>query len=183
MHMVIGFILASLLKKKGATSPGLPSIPGKFTVAHAMPGRIRFLVPLLETGDGSLWPRIENELSRIDGIRSARGNPLSGSLIVNYDETRIEDYLVHGIVLKLLGLENDLERVPDSALLKEFKLWGRALDRQAYQHSAGLLDVKSSLMLALVVLGLYRIVVLRDRSLPGGFNLLWWAYVISKSRR
>jgi copper chaperone CopZ len=183
MHMVVGFILASLLKKKGAQSSKLPSIAGKFEVVHAIPGRIRYRVPLLEAGDASLWRQIEKELSRIEGIESVRGNPESGSLLVTYDNTQINDYLIHGIALKVLGLENELEQTPESALLKEFKLLGRAFNRQVYQSSAGLLDIKSSLMLTLITLAAYRIVVLRERSLPGGFNLLWWAYVIAKRSR
>ena len=53
MHMVIGFILASLLKKKKKTGQAMPVIPGKFEISHSMPGRIRFRVPSLESGADS----------------------------------------------------------------------------------------------------------------------------------
>lgn len=181
MHMVIGFILASLLKKKGIKSNTLPSIFGKFEVAHAIPGRIRYFAPLLEDIDTSLPNRIENELSKIDGITSVRVNPMSGSLILTYDDAHIEDYVVHGIVLKLLGLEKELDYSPESTLFKDLKLFGRGLDHQIHKSSAGLLDFKTSLMMALVSIALYRIVIMRERSIPSGFNLLWWSYVVAKS--
>jgi copper chaperone CopZ len=181
MHMVIGFVLASLLKKKGIKSNTLPSIFGKFDVVHAIPGRIRYFAPLLEDIDKSLLNRIENELSKIDGIKSVHVNPTSGSLILTYDETLIKDHIVHGIVLKLLGLEKELDYSPEAALLKELKLIGRGLDHQIHKSSVGLLDFKTSLMMALVSIALYRIIILRERSIPSGFNLLWWSYVMAKS--
>jgi copper chaperone CopZ len=136
MHMIIGFVLASLLKKKGIKSNTLPSIFGKFDVVHAIPGRIRYLAPLLEDIDNSLLNRIEGELSKIDGIKSVHVNPISGSLILTYDDALIKDYVVHGIVLKLLGLEKELDYSPESTLLKELKLIGRGLDHQIHKSSA-----------------------------------------------
>jgi copper chaperone CopZ len=179
--MIIGFVLASLLKKKGIKSNTLPSIFGKFDVVHAIPGRIRYLAPLLEDIDNSLLNRIEGELSKIDGIKSVHVNPISGSLILTYDDALIKDYVVHGIVLKLLGLEKELDYSPESTLLKELKLIGRGLDHQIHKSSAGLLDFKTSLMMVLVSIALYRIIILRERSIPSGFNLLWWSYVMAKS--
>lgn len=181
MHMVIGFVLASWLKKKGIKSNTLPSIFGKFEVVHAIPGRIRYFAPLLEDMDKSLPHRIENELSKIDGIKSVNVNPISGSLILTYDDALIKDHVVHGIVLKLLGLEKELDYSPESTLLKELKLFGRGLDHQIHKSSAGLLDFKTSLMMALVSIALYRIIILRERSIPSGLNLLWWSYVMAKS--
>jgi copper chaperone CopZ len=181
MHMIFGFVLASLLKKKGVKSPTLPSIIGKFEVAHAIPGRIRYSAPLLVNSDTLLLNRIDKELTKVDGIKSVQSNPISGSLIVIYDEAQIEDYVVHGIALKVLGLEKELEHTPESILLRELKLLGRALNQQIYQSSAGLLDLNSSLMITLVTIALYRIVFMQERTLPSGLNLLWWAYVISRS--
>jgi hypothetical protein len=89
--------------------------------------------------------------------------------------------VVHGIVLKLLGLERELDYSPESTLLKELKLIGRGLDHQIHKSSAGLLDFKTSLMMALVSIALYRIIILREHSIPSGFNLLWWSYVMAKS--
>lgn len=181
MHMVLGFILASLFKKRLGKSEALPSVIGKLEVAHAIPGRIRYNAPLLEDSSDSLRNRIETELTKIEGIDSAQVNPVSGSLILTYDDAQVKDFVAHGIALKLLGLEEELEHTPESVLLRELKFIGRAVDHQIYQSSAGLLDLRTALTMALASIALYRIVVLRDRTLPGGVNLLWWAYIMSKS--
>jgi hypothetical protein len=89
--MVIGFVLASLLKRKGIRTNTLPSIFGKFEVVHAIPGRIRYFAPLLEDIDKSLLNRIEGKLSEIDGINSVHVNPISGSIILKYDDANIKD--------------------------------------------------------------------------------------------
>ena len=180
MHMVVGFVLASLLRKKKTISSALPSIFGTFEVVHAIPGRIRFTASVLENRDAGLLDRIEKELSKVEGIASVRGNSKSGSLVVNYDHTKIEESVVHGVAVKVLGLEKALEEMHESALLKELKLVGRSIDRQIYQSSGGLLDLKSSLLAALVAFGLYRMVIMQERTLPSGINLLWWAYILSK---
>ena len=48
MHLVIGFLLASILRKKASLRSGMPSIIGKLETIHALPGRVRFNSPLLE---------------------------------------------------------------------------------------------------------------------------------------
>jgi hypothetical protein len=181
MHMVVGFVLATLLKGKKKPSNRLPSIAGKFEVAHVIPGRIRYRAPFLENSDATLLNRIDKTLTQVDGIRAVQGNPVSGSLVVSYDDTEITDVVVHGVALKVLGLEKEMEHTPQSTLLKELNLLGRALDQQIYQSSSGLLDLKSSFIMTLLSIAVYRIVFLRQRTLPSGFNLLWWAYVISRS--
>lgn len=180
MHMVVGFVLASLLRKNKTKSSALPSIFGRFEVAHAIPGRIRYRAALLETIDSSLLNRIEKELRKVEGIESVRGNLKSGSLVITYNEAKIKDSVVHGVAVKVLGLEKALEQTPESTLLTEVNWAGRAINRQIYESSGGLLDLKSALLVTLVTFGLYRIVIGQERTLPSGVNLLWWAYILSK---
>ena len=181
MHMVVGFLLASMLKRKGIKTSTLPSIVGKIEIAHAIPGRIRYSAPIIENSDRSVQLQIENKLKDIDGIDSVRVNPVSGSMILTYDNAIIKDYVAHSIVLKLLGLEKELDHPPQSTLLRELKLFSRGLDYQIHKSSAGLLDLKTSLTMALVSIALYRIIILQDRSIPSGINLLWWSYVMVKN--
>lgn len=182
MHMVIGFILASLLKKKKKAGQSIPVIPGKFEVSHAMPGRIRFRVPLLETRADSQLDTVRNELPKIPEILSLEINSYSGSILVQYDVDGIEPHILCGLLIKALGLEAELDSNPESTIQKEIKLIGKAINQAVYNSTAGSLDLTSAFILFTVSLGLYKIIVQNDRSLPGGFNLLWWAYVMAKGR-
>jgi hypothetical protein len=179
--MVIGFILASILKKKKG-GHALPVLPGKFEISHAMPGRIRFRIPSLEARAESQIQTIKNELPQISEIHSVEVNSYSGSILVQYDADRIEPYVVCGLLIRALGLEAELESRPESAIQKELKLIGNAVNQAVYNTTAGALDLTSAFILLTMSLGLYKIFLQNDRTLPGGINLLWWAYVMAKGR-
>ena len=181
MHMVIGFILAAILKKKKAGRT-LPVIPGKFEISHAMPGRIRFRVPSLGDRADSQIKTIRNELPELTEIHSVEINSYSGSILVEYDVDGMEPYVVCGLLIRILGLESELESQPESVVQKELKLIGNAVNRAVYNTTAGTMDMTSAFVLLALSLGIYKIVLKNDRSLPGGINLLWWAYVMAKGR-
>lgn len=179
MHMVVGLFLASLLRKKTRMRAGLPSIRGKLETVHALPGRLRFISPMLVGLQERAQQKIGAEIQKIDGIRRVDMNAHTGSLLIVYDPAAVEPFIVHGIVVRVLGLENDLAKSPDGLLTREMDLIGRALNQQIYQSSGGLMDLRSSLMISVLILALYRIVIQGDRTLPGGVNLLWWTYVMA----
>ena len=180
MHMVVGFLLASLIRKKTGKQTGLPSLPGKLEAVHALPGRLRLNSPLLEDIQNNVHRKISSEITKVDGIHSADINALSGSLLVTFDSSRIDPVIVHGVVTRVLGLAQDFENPPEGLLTREIELFGRALNQQVYQTSGGLMDLRSSLMMGVLLLALYRIIIQGDRTLPGGINLLWWTYVMTK---
>ena len=183
MHMVIGFILASLLKGKRKTGQILPIIRGQFEASHSLPGRIRFRVPLIENKDNTQIGIIRNELSKIPDIESVDICSSSGSILVQYDNERIEPYVVCGILIKVLGLEAALDSQPESAVQREMRMIGNAINHTVYNSTAGALDLTSAFIILIMSFGLYRIIIQKDRSLPGGINLLWWAYVMAKGRK
>ena len=180
MHMVVGFLLASLIRNRTGKQAGLPSIRGKLEVVHALPGRLRLTSPLLEGLHDNVHRKISAEIKKVEGIHSADINHYSGSLLVTFDASRIAPPIVHGVVTKVLGLEQEFEQSPESLLTREIDLIGRALNQQIYDASHGLMDLRSSLMMSILMLAIYRLVIQGDRTLPGGINLLWWTYVMAR---
>lgn len=181
MHLIIGYVLARLLKKQKGKSELLPVIKGQFEVAHQLPGRIRFRIPLLDSESDDVTAAIKKELLSIPEIVAVRINTISASLLIEYEEDKIDAGIICGILLKILGLEESFNNPPESAAQKEIKAIGQALNRQIYNSTAGILDVQSTLFLTIFAMGLYSIILKRDRSLPSGINLMWWSYVIFKS--
>lgn len=180
MHMVVGFLLASLIRKKTGKPTGLPSLRGKLEAVHALPGRLRFHSPMLEGLDTKVDKKISAEIEKIEGIHGAAINGFSGSLLITFDASLIDPLIVHGVVAKVLGLEQEFEKSPEGLLTREMDLVGRALNQQIHQASGGLMDLRASLMVSILTLALYRIIIQGDRTLPGGINLLWWTYVMAK---
>ena len=181
MHMLVGLLLTRLLKRAHETSGSLPRIPGKFEVLHTMPGRIRFRIPMLAGQDSKVIDAVKKELSRLPEINRVDINPVSGSLISEYNVEKINASIICGILLKLLGLEDAMNAQPKSLAQKEINLIGTSLNRQVYNSSAGIIDLTSALAFTIFALGLYKIIVQQDRNTPSGFSLLWWAYVIFQS--
>ena len=181
MHMLIGLLLTKLLKSAHETRGILPRIRGKFEVIHSMPGRIRFRIPMLEGQDNEVIESVKKELVRVPEISRADVNPVSGSLVLEYNAEKVNASIVCGILLKLLGLEDAMDAQPLSLARKELNLVGTSLNRQVYNSTAGVIDLTSALALTLFLLGLYKIILLQDRNTPGGFSLLWWAYIIFQS--
>jgi hypothetical protein len=180
--MVIGFILASMLKKRRKADQFLPIIKGQFEASHALPGRIRFRVPLIENKETTQIENIRNELTRIPDIQSVEICSYSGSILVRYDGESIEPYVICGILIKVLGLEDALESHPESIVQREIRMIANAVNQTFYNSTAGTLDLTSAFMILIISFGLYKIIFQKDRSLPGGINLLWWAYVMAKGR-
>ena len=180
MHLAIGFILASLLKGKRKAGQTLPIIRGQFEASHSLPGRIRFRVPIITTKDNSQIEAIRNELFKIPDIKSVEICSNSASILVRYDSDRIEQFVICGILIKILGLEAAFQSQPESAVQKEIRMIGNAINQTVYNSTAGTMDLTSAFMILIISLGLYKIIYLKDRSLPGGINLLWWAYIMAK---
>jgi hypothetical protein len=181
MHMLVGLLLTRLLKRAHESGGFLPRVPGKFEVLHTMPGRIRFRIPMLEGQDNEVVDAVKKELVRLAEINRVDVNPVSGSLVLEYNDEDINASMICGILIKLLGLEDALDAQPQSAAQKEINLIGTSLNRQVYNSTAGVFDLTSALAATIFVLGLYKIIMQQDRNLPSGFSLLWWAYVIFQS--
>lgn len=183
MHMVVGLILASLIRNKKHMKASLPSIRGKLETVHAIPGRLRLNSKLLVGLQSKTLAKIRAEMEKIDGIERVDINPYTGSLLIEYHPSAIGPQLVHGIVVKVMGLEADFEESPSGWLAREMDLIGRAVNQQIYHASRGLMDLRSSCMLGIFMLALYRIVLQGDRTLPTGINLLWWTYILGQKGR
>ena len=67
--------------------PASPTIWNKYV--HLTPGRIRLKVPDLKKND-YLAERLHDALERIDGIAQVRTNLLTGTLLANFDETKVQ---------------------------------------------------------------------------------------------
>lgn len=182
MHLLIGYVLARLLKQQKEQGEHLPVLKGVFEVAHSLPGRIRFRIPMLAGAGDKIIAALNQELLRIPEIDSVQTDPFSAGLLVKFDHEKIQASIICGILLKLLDLEEAFSQAPNSMAARELMDLGKALDLKVYNSTAGILDLPSSLSIAIFGLGLYMLLIKRDRSLPSGISLLWWSYVIFKSR-
>jgi len=79
---------------------------------HDVPGRLRIKTPFIK-GNENLAKHVERFLEQINGIRSITTNPLTGSIIMTYDEKKLTSQMLLD-TLKTRGIFN-----PDKALTND----------------------------------------------------------------
>ena len=78
-------------------------------LAHTSPGRIRLKVDDFKN-DPEKAGDIEAKLRTVPGIRSVHANPITGSLLLTYDEPVLESMELPFAVAQVLGISlNDLD--------------------------------------------------------------------------
>lgn len=172
MHLITGFLLASVLGRKGRRSPRCaPSFPGVIETVHVLPGRVRFRTPHL-VGRQPEAQELQRRLARLDGVKEAAVDCVSGSICLRFADDQLKPELLLGAIIRLLGLERHIERAPRSWLGRELRETGEALNRAVYERTGGMVDFYTAMPLLLVILGVRNVAA--GRML--GWPLLWWAY-------
>ena len=100
--------------------------------------------------------------------------PRTGSMLVCYDERKVEAAVIEGAVIKLLGLDAVISGKQKSRMESGLHTILDAVDRGVMGATNGLMDGKMLAGTALSVLAI-REWRLAGLAVPGAMTLLWWA--------
>ncbi len=173
MHILTGLLLSKLFSGSGK-SKIFRGFRGIVEIKHAIPGRVRFHIPILKQNKekGRL---LEQQLLKAEAIREVQVNPLLGTVLIIHEEAKIDNVTLTGVLAKLLGLEKELEKTPKSLVGKELSKIIKSANSSVYQQTDGVLDLNSVVTLTFLSLGIWSIT--RNPSiLPAGISLVYWAY-------
>lgn len=160
----------------------LPSFKGIIDVKHYIKGRIRLLIPLLKNNKAG-GEALLKELKKLPQLKSLRLTDTTGSLLIEFDEAKITAPTVISILIRLLALEEEINRLPKGMILNEADQVSRAINRAIYEKSKGLFSTNSLLFTGFVAFGLYQMTVNKMR-FPPALTMLWWAYnMLNKGQR
>ena len=151
----------------------LPNFYGIMETLHYSKGRVRLKIALLK-GNPEMAEHLENILSQIKPVKSYMINTTIGTLLVTYDETEVETSILIGSLIKIMGLEEEINKSKDGRLSYLMRDLLKGIDLAIYNNSKGILDGKSLLTISFLGLGIYQLK--NKKILPNGVNLLWWAY-------
>ncbi len=166
--MLISKLLSGKAKRK------FNGFKGVVEIKHAIPGRIRFFIPILKNNpDGC--DKLQKQLVKAEVIREIKINPVIGSLLMIYDEDGTDEATLTGVIVKLLGLEDQVDESPLSSAGKEIKQMMKSLNTSVYEYSNGMIDLNNLITLAFFSMGAYSL-IRNPRMLPSGLSLLYWAY-------
>ncbi len=173
MHVITGMLFAGLLgnRKAGALLPRLQL--GPVHTEHVIPGRVRFRSSRL-MADPEGAETLRRRLPQVEGVRGVRVSDVSGSILIDYCEDKVQPELLFAAVVRLLGWEEELERTPRPAVVRELRHVLDSLNRVVYDRTGGLLDFSSALLIVLAGLGVRRLLLDGAGAMPAGFTLVWW---------
>jgi hypothetical protein len=180
MHLITGMVLSLLASRRfGGTNSQTPFTPllrskGPVETVHLMKGRVRFRVPKLE-GSKENGAFVEENLAKLPGVRSVETNHLNGSVLICFDEEDLSADLLFTALIKMLGLEKELEAAPRAVLVREAEEVGRTLNKSIYDTTGGMVDLRTAMLFFLLYLGVRKVLSERGNALPPGFTMLWWA--------
>jgi len=168
--------IASLAKKKSL----IPSFRWVIEVVHCLKGRIRLFIPLLKGKDNIVLVRLK-ELRKIDAVKTFEFSTVTGSLLVVFDEQKIDPFLLMSAIIQVLGLESEITKGCQSRLSKEAGDILDSINRGIYDKTAGFLDLKSGVTLLLISSLIYT-QVRKQYALGAQATLLWWLYDSLKAK-
>ncbi len=136
MHILTGFLLAGLLgKNKFRRRTLMPMLrTGPVQTAHFVPGRVRLRVPsLAENAAGAA--RCEQKLPTIEGVRSVRLDPATGSVLIVYREGEVRPELLFAAVVRLMNLDAEMKRMPQPVVTRELREILGSVNRMVYDRT------------------------------------------------
>ncbi len=178
MHLLAASaVIATIAKKFNCSKSDTLSIKGIIEVRHSIDSRIRVHIPSLKD-DQTKAEKLESDAGKVDAIQSVKASPVTGSVTICFDQSQIAPVLVLGIVIKLLGLDAEINNAQTAHLEKEITTVTKSLDKSLLKVSNDAIDIKSGISI-LILAGLVISVAHNKASLailPTPITLLWWLY-------
>jgi hypothetical protein len=137
-------------------------------VVHSLKGRLRLRFPT-EKRDQDFFQNLLKSLSNIESIRNIKANPLTGSVLIQYDGEleEIVQRLEERFEIKRVGKNGKGEPLRDTILTATYRLDEKIKRLSSYQ-----LDLRTLLVLLFLLLGLNEIRKGKWSSPPWYFTLM-----------
>jgi hypothetical protein len=174
--MITGLLISLILGKKTMKkNTGFLNFYGVIETKHVLPGRMRVHVPKI-IGNEDLKKKFVDQMNQLEDILDVDASTVTGSITIRYNEDKIEQPLLFALLIRLLGLEEEVERLPQSVIAKSIRNGLDSLNRGVYEYSQGYLDLWTAVPFLLTGLGVYSMIKNPQNKFPAGFTMLWWAY-------
>ena len=138
---VLGALALSAPKEPQHNLMKLPSFKGILEVRASIPGRMRLHVPSL-SGSMDQAEQAREQLLGTGVVHRVELEPRTGSMLVCYDERKVEAAVIEGAVIKLLGLDAVISGKQKSRMESGLHTILDAVDRGVMGATNGLMDGK-----------------------------------------
>lgn len=143
-------------------------------IQHSIPGRIRVYVSLLKDNKEKA-EELFQQLNKISALKKVNIDTRSGSIVIRFDEREIGEGLLFATIIRLTGLDSEVERDKVPIINREMKDIGDSLNKAVYEKTSGLLDLWTLIFIAFTFFGIKNLFSGRIPVFPAATTFLWWA--------
>lgn len=147
---------------------------GQLEIRQNISGRLRLSSPFLRNKEQGY--SLITQLSRVDGIKKIGSDYRIGSMLIEYDASKVEGELLVGALLKLMGIDNPSENIPKSMVMKEIQLANQAVNMAILDKTNGFLDLRTIVPITFLGLAVKSYANSGNLGLPAPITLLYWSY-------
>lgn len=146
---------------------------GSVTVKQLLSGRIRLYSEKLK--NTNLKKALDEQLLKIEFIKDLNIDVRTGSLLIVYDNKKIDEKLLFASLIRLIDGEINNEKT-DSILTQEIKTIGKSINQAILDKTHNILDLKASFVIILTIFAINQYSKNKSLGSPSAFTLLMWAY-------
>lgn len=147
---------------------------GQLEIRQNISGRLRLSSPFLRNKEQGY--SLITQLSRVDGIKKIGSDYRIGSMLIEYDASKVEGELLVGALLKLMGIDNPSENIPKSMVMKEIQLANQAVNMAILDKTNGFLDLRTIVPITFLGLAVKSYANSGNLGIPAPITLLYWSY-------
>lgn len=151
----------------------LPSFRGVVEVRASIPGRMRLYMPSL-AANMEQAQQMKAQLEGTGVVHQVALEPVTGSVLICYDELRVEAAVIEGAAMKLMGLDAQLSSAPKSRMEEGLQTIKSAVNRSVMDATNGMMDGRMLAGTALTVVAA-KSFYQSGLAVPGAMTLFWWA--------
>jgi len=164
-----------------------------FKLVSSLPGRRRYRVSKLSP---ELSKLLEEQLIKLSYVQSVQANPVSGSILLVFDEAYEADVeqLAQWLERKFFGgvadkISRGLGKMAAMAsseahagsITRSIRNTARAFSQWIKDHTCGWFDISSLASLLFLLRGLRKMML--TKQYPSGSQMLWWAVTLMRGWR
>lgn len=174
LALALGGTAASVIgQDRGRNLMRLPSFHNVAEVRASLPGRMRLYMPSIAQNP-PLAAQMKQKLEATGAVREVALNLRTSTALIHYDETQVEAAVVQGAAMKLMELDEALQKSSVSRMEAGIRTLAEAVNHGVMEATNGLMDARMLAGCALTAAGI-RSFLTRGAAGPGAMTLLWWA--------
>lgn len=181
-----GATVSASAARQGVAMGALPDVMPEFALVSSLSGRRRYRMAVL-AGNAPLAQLLEKQLARLSMVSSVRANPVTGSLLIEFQPAEDNEVFLNNFMEKLrqrLAVEKAEPAVPayePTSYAKSWSTTGNFLNKQVRSLTGNSFDISALLSLIFLIRGIRKCLLLGQR--PTGPSMIWWALHLMKGWR